>query len=551
MPSLRPRFLVAVLLSLLAAPAAADRLITNDGRILEVKKARKLDSGDYQLVFESGELTCPAKFVASVEIEGDMSDYVPANEDEKKKLADGFVRFRGKWLTKSAYTAELKKQADITKARTAELAAHANFYDGWKKDTKHFEIQSNTSPEILDYYAELLETYYDLMDQRVGIDPSPMLKKTKMKVSIYKNRPEFRELTKVDPGVAGFFNFVDGELHFYHDYQDPSVSEWVALHEGTHLLTFLIEPQARPWIWVNEGVADYFGAASIARNKKGKLEIQPGQLSLERILTVQQAMTDGSFVPLEKLFFLAQGDEFRAFEYAHSWSFVYFLNNAKPEYEKAFKKFFKELYTLGKGVAFDVQLGGGNKFGSWKVVQPAEVRRLLLEKLGKKDLVALEEEWKAYITSIPIDAPRARFQRGLSAIHESGDAEKRGLDDIEAAIAAGIDDPRAYWARAILRLSVKGGRAESQADMAKAVELAPLDAGLHANLAQLSAGLTLRTPGLTLSFGDEAKLVDDDDALILAERHFALAAEIAPENELVRDSRKTFLDLLEKKTSKR
>src|SRR5262245_14611196 len=107
MPSLRPNPLVAVLLSLLAAPATADRLITNDGRILEVKKARKLENGDYQLVFESGELACPAKFVASVEIEGDMSDYVPANEDEKKKLADGFVRYRGKWLTKSAYTAEL------------------------------------------------------------------------------------------------------------------------------------------------------------------------------------------------------------------------------------------------------------------------------------------------------------------------------------------------------------------------------------------------------------------------------------------------------------
>ena len=241
----------------------ADRLVTNDGRVLELKKARALPDGNYQLVFESGEILCPKRFVASVEIEGDMSDYVPATEDERKKLADGYVRYRGKWLGKAAYQAELAKQADVTKARTAELAAHAKFYDGWKKETKHFALQSNTSPEILDYYAELLECYYDLMDQRVGIDPSPMLKKTKMKVSVYKSRPEFTELTKRPPGVAGFFNFVDGELHFYHDYQDPSVSNWIALHEGTHLLTFIIEPQALPWIWINEGVADYFGSATV------------------------------------------------------------------------------------------------------------------------------------------------------------------------------------------------------------------------------------------------------------------------------------------------
>jgi hypothetical protein len=59
---------------------------------------------------------------------------------------------------------------------------------------------------VLAYYADLLEAYYDLMDQRVGIDPSPSLKKTKMKVSVYKSRPEFTELTKADPGVAGFFS---------------------------------------------------------------------------------------------------------------------------------------------------------------------------------------------------------------------------------------------------------------------------------------------------------------------------------------------------------
>ncbi|MSR60975.1 MAG: DUF1570 domain-containing protein [Planctomycetes bacterium] len=550
--STRPSKLVALLCGalLLGLPASADRLITKDGRILELKKARVLPDGSYQLVFESGEITCPKEFVASVEIEGDMSDYVPANEDEKKKLADGFVRYRGKWLSKAAYQAELNKQTELTKARTAELAAHSQFRDGWKKETKHFQIQSNTSPEILDYYAELLESYYDMMDQRVGIDPSPTLKRTKMKVCVYKNRPEFRALTKVDPGVAGFFNFVEGELHFYHDYQDPAISQWVALHEGTHLLTFLIEPQALPCIWINEGVADFFGSALVGKSKKGKLEIQPGQLSLERVLTVQQALKDGKAIPLEKLFFMPR-EEFQAFAYAHAWSFVYFLNTAKPEYEKGFKKFFKDFYTIGKGVAFKALVAGGNKYGSWKEVPPEEVRRLLLERLGVKDVAALEAEWQAYIAAIDIDAPLARYKRGLFTLQSSQGKEDlaAALADLEAAIEGGVNAPRAFWARGVLQLIIKGSEKTAAADFRKAVELAPLEGGFRANLAQMLGGLSLRTPSLTvqLSADDQEKLTGSEEALAEAEGLFRLACELDPENELLRESRDSFEDLLQKK----
>lgn len=538
------------LAALLAPPAAADRLITHDGRILEVKKARELPGGDYQLVFESGEITCPKRFVASVEIEGDMSDYVPANEDEKKKLAQGYVRYQGKWMSKSAYEAELARAAGLTKARTAELAAHAQFHDGWTKETKHFQLQSNTSPEVLDYYAELLETYYELMDQRVGIAPSPMLKKTKMRVSIYKSRPEFTQLTQQPPGVAGFFSPSDGELRFYHDYQDPSVSDWVALHEGTHLLTFLIEPQAEPCIWINEGIADYFGAARIARNKKGKLEIKTGELSLERLLTVQQAMADGSFIPLEKLF-LVPDEEFEAFEYAHAWSFVYFLNSSRPEYEKAFKKFFKELYSLAKGVAFDL-LEDGGQYGGTKIVPPKEVRRLLLEKLGQKNAVKLEEEWKAFISAIPIDAPQARFQRGLEGLYSAVEPDEleRAMDDLDAAIENGVTDARAFWARGSLRLFVGREDEKSVADYRRAVELAPLDGGYRGALAGMLSGVLQVIPGLPIeeTEADVKSLTGSDEALGEAETHIKLACELEPENDELRAARDLFLDLLQRKS---
>jgi hypothetical protein len=533
-----------VVACVLAPAALADRLVTHDGRILEVKKARELPDGNYHLIFEGGEIVCPKHFVASVEIEGDMSDYVPQNEDEKKKLAQGYVRYRGKWLSKPAYETELARTAELSRARTADLAAHAEFHDGWTKETKHFRLQSNTSPEVLERYAELLETYYDLMDQRVGIDPSPTLKKTKMRVSIYKSRAEFAELTDAPPEWAGFFDPNLGELHFYHDYQTPSESEGTALHEGTHLLTFLIEPQADPCIWINEGVADYFGSARITRDKKGKLDIRVGELLIERVLTVQQAMSDGSYIPLEKLF-VVPDEEFEAFEYAHAWSFVYFLNKARPEYEKAFKRFFRELYSIAKGVAFELE-------GRMKIVPRAEVRRLLLERLGIKDVAKIEAEWKSFITAIPIDAPRARFLRGLETMYTAEDRDeiKLALQDLDDAAEGGVEDPYLFWARGTLRLFVKGDRKATIEDYRKAVVLAPLQGTFRATLAGLLSGVMLVMPGVLLEYEDDEAmtLVADDEALSEAEGLYNLACELEPDNEDLRSARDTFLDLLQKKS---
>jgi len=542
--------LVAWLCALLlfAPPARADRLITKDGRILELKKARALPNGDYQLVFASGEITCPKEFVASVEIEGDMSDYVPANEEEKKKLADGFVRFRGKWLSKAAYQSELSKQAELTKARTAEFAAHSRFNDGWEKETKHFLFKTDTSPELLEHYAEMLESYYDLMDQRVGIKPSPTLRRTKMKVNIYKSREEFLQFTKKEEDVLGFFSFLDEELQFFHNYEDPGQSQWTALHEGTHLLTYLIEPQAWPQIWANEGVADYFGSAKVVKDKKGKLVITPGELQVDRVLTVQQAIQEQKFVPLDRLFHI-EGEAYRGFEYCHSWSFVYFLNNSK--YEPAFRKFFKDFYGVAKGVKFELEEGFPNQQGAAKIIPPDEVQRLLLDKLGVKDLAKLQQEWLDFVAAIPIDGPEARFKRGLEGLYGVDDEQglQRSLEDLEAAIGGGVKDPRAYWARGLLQLMSKGEAEPTIADFRRAVELAPLEASYRANLAQMLSGMSLLLPGDESGTAEKEELDGSEDELVEAELHFGLACELAPDNEMLRESRDAFLKLLQAKTS--
>jgi len=537
----------------LALPAAADRLITHDGRILDVDKARLLPDGSYRLEFENGVILCPAALVASVEMEGDMSDYKPANEDEKKKLAEGFVRLRGKWMTKVAYQAEMAREAETRRKRTDDLAQHARFRDGWTKDTKHFSFKTNTSPELLDYYADLLEAYYDLMDERLGIKPSPSLRRTQMQVNIYKNEAEFHKLSGAGYGVLGFFDFRKEELQFFHDYQEPKKSEWVALHEGTHLLTYLIEPQAWPQIWINEGVADYFGMSKITRDKKGRIVIQPGELQVDRVLTVQQAIEDGEYIPLDKLFFIDRS-EYRGFEYAHGWSLVYYLQNSP--YEKGFKRFFKELYTLPKGVAYDSENGFPNQQGVAKIVPPPEVKRLLLDRLGVKDLAKLEEQWLAFVKAIPIDAPLALYKRGLRTYYTAGDkeAQQRGRDDIEAAIAGGIEDARAYWLRGMYALEIDGDRAKCEENLRKAIDIAPLEAEFRNGLAGILAGglsVGLSTGGISIQVKDaDEKLTGTPEELGEAKELFGLACELDPDNDYYQDEYAHFLELYEKTGAK-
>jgi hypothetical protein len=355
-----------------ALPALADRVLTRDGRVLAVKKARVEGTG-YRFTFEHGDIVVNAKDgVQSVEIEGDMSEYVPQNDDEKQKLEQGYVKYKGKWFSKPGYEEELRKEHEKSKARTAELALHSEWRNAWKKETAHFKLVSDTSSELLDYYADLLETYYRLMDDRFGIEPTLEMRRTKMTVNIYKGYEELHKLADrnagIGPGVLGFFWSADNTLNFYHDYEDPPRSTWVALHECTHLLTYLIDQQYVPQIWLNEAVADYFGSSRVERDKKGKLVIHPGELQTDRVLTVQQAIRCGTSPPpktgeasaadggasakkssgaqsrpdtkLEDLFKLTR-EQFDGFQYAHAWSFVYFLNNFENgKYQKAFNKFF-------------------------------------------------------------------------------------------------------------------------------------------------------------------------------------------------------------------
>jgi tetratricopeptide (TPR) repeat protein len=480
--------------------------------------------------------------VREVEIEGDMSDYVPQNDDEKAKLAQGYVKFRGRWMSAPAYKEELRKNFEDSKKRTEEIKAHSDWSNAWTKSTKHFVFKTNTSPELLDYYSELLEAYYDLQDERIGIHPPIALSRKKMTVNIYKSNADFHNYAAapdIGPSVLGYFWAYDQTLNFYHEYSEPEQTTWVALHECTHLLTYLVDPQYQSQIWVNEGVADFFGSSKVYYGKNKKIVIEPGQLQTDRILTVQQALKDENasgpatagakvknnkgrpFTKLEDLFMLKR-EEFDGFQYAHAWSFVYFLNTTgNGKYAKSFSKFFKGLYTTEKGLPVKTDQGG-------KRVEPQDIRNYLLAKLGVKDVAALEAEWKAFVAAIPIDGVPARLKRGLNSVRR-GDFES-ALEDLNAAIDGGATDPRAWYARGKAEMFL-GKRDEAMADTQKAVEMAPLAANYRYGLSLLMVGIvTTGGPG-GFRLNDDGEKIKNDEAKAQA----GLAMELDPENERFRE----------------
>jgi len=359
------------------------------------------------------------------------------------------------------------------------------------------------------------------------------MKRIKPWVNVHKSREELIARARgdfVDEKIGGYFSPSDRSLNFFHDFKDPSQSDWMGMHECTHLLTYLIDPDYVPQVWINEAVADYFSCAAVSTDSKGRVRIEPGQIQTDRLLTVQEAFRQRRNLPLEKLFVLEPG-EFTAFHYAHAWSFVYFLQN-QPKYAKRFEPFFKELYTQRlKGCAPQAVLSG-SKTGQRTFYTPEDICDALLARLRVKDLARLEVEWLDYVASIPIESAEARFKRAYQASRSPGRDSRAALADADFAIHNGYEEPRAFWVRGYLNIQ-SGESGAALSDFRIATELAPLDATFRADLAWALSGW----------WGQGRPAAADRSALDEARTHFDLAAVLEPNNRLFAELAHKFREL--------
>jgi tetratricopeptide (TPR) repeat protein len=268
-------------------------------------------------------------------------------------------------------------------------------------------------------------------------------------------------------------------------------------------------------------VADFFGSANILIDKKGKITIEPGQLQTDRVLTVQKAIEDKNDTKLKDLFFIDR-NAFDGFQYAHAWSFVYFLNEYdKGKYQKGFQKFFKDLYTVKKGIPYESVPAAGPT-GRGKQVSPEDIRDLLLKAIRVKDVEDLEKQWKEFVKAIPIEGRDARLKRGLRSVM-MGDF-KDAVEDLDVAIELGAEDPRAWASRGRAKALTSGPKSGIK-DLETAVEKDPLNAAFRNELSGLLVGSI--STGFFRASGGGDKLFTNEEA----KKQAGLAVELDPENE--------------------
>ncbi len=478
-----------------ADETCSDSLHLKDGRFVDGIPIERADGG-LRLKYPSGDVFVPSALVADYVATSAAGDVEARDEEERAKLEKGLVPFEGKWVPKARRDAAIKERTEQKRKQLEELKSHREWRNRYKKETKHFAFEHTIPPEIAQSYMDLLETYYDVFTKKWNIRPGP--KTGKLPVCIYSDRKAFNRVSGAPYGVIGYFKFVDPkELDLYYDRLDERLTIDVLFHEGNHYLTHLIDPKFNYPAWVNESLAEYYGASQWDSAKR---EMSVGHIQEGRLVVIWDAIAGEEWLGLEEMIRI---DRFSAIHYAWGWSFVHFLMET-PAYASKFQKFYIGL-AKDKGIK--------RVPWAWDMVEvpPDEQIKALRSYLGVKDLKALEKEWHDYIrNTLKIEGGRG-FEKAGDWARTNG-LEIKAKRFYEKAIELGSTNPLTHhnFGRMLIDKHEEIDRGIGL--VRKAVELDPLNARFYATLAQ----------GLKRKGGEENEKE--------AERLKQLAVEIDPDD---------------------
>jgi tetratricopeptide (TPR) repeat protein len=349
--------------------------------------------------------------------------------------------------------------------------ARREWVNRYKLKTENFEFEYTIDPDIMKGFAELMEVYYKNFTKEWDIKRPPKL--GRLKVCFYHDQDYFHQVSGAPPGVIGYFRFFEPmELDFFYDRLDQALTIDVMFHETNHYLTTLIDPKFHYPIWINESLAEYYGASQWdPKTKKMTL----GRLQEGRLATVQEAIKANEWQGLEALIRLEQR-QFDATHYAWGWTFVYWLLENKETRQK-----FKDFYlALGR----DKTVKREAMPQLLKFVPPEEQIRLLLKYLGAKDLATLEKGWHDHVRSLQASSGRGFYEAGRTAL--LFDKPLKAERFLREAIKVDYKTPEVY---ATLGQALWRSRksAEAVEAMRQAVVLDPLNGEFYLGLARALA----------------------------------------------------------------
>lgn len=460
------RFLITALgAALVAAPLPAqDSLQLTDGRFVIGPKMTRAEDG-IVIHFDHGDVKVLNDIVKACTAMGAIEDGNWTDE-EKEKLAKGLVPFDGRWISAERRDKELEKRREEREEKIAEAREHRKWRNHHVTKTRNFEFHYTIDPDVMEGYMDLMETYFSEFTKEWGIRKPR--KAGRLKVCFYHDQDYFHQVGGAPQGVIGYYRFVEPrELNFYYDRLDQEMTVDVMFHETNHYLTHLIDLDFRYPAWVNESLAEYYGASEWDPEKK---EMEIGHIQEGRLAVIQDEIKTDDWQGLEDMIRLEQ---FNAVHYAWGWSFVHFLLQS-DEYEKGFKKFYL-------GLARDRGVERKPYFWDMKQVEPDEQIRLLKGYLRIDSLEELEKEWHDYVRGLQAASHRGYLRAGQIALAHGMPIKAQRL--FRTAIEMGSMSPLAHYGYG-RALEQKGKLDEALEQFDKAIEIDPLEGLYYVRKAQ-------------------------------------------------------------------
>jgi len=478
-------FAVVVVSSLLAAFAAAqDSAQLKDGRFVLDKKMTRTEKG-LTVHFKHGDVFIPDALVMDTTARAADGSHRKLSPKDQAKVDKGLVFFNGRWM--SAKNAD-KARARVKKVREAnikEAKAHQAWKDRYITKTRNFQFEYTIDQRVMKDFSNMLETYYKYFTKEWGIRKPRKL--GKLKVCFYHDREYFNQVSGAGGGTLAYFRFVQPiELNFFYDRMDADYTYDVMFHEANHYLTYLIDPSFRYPLWVNEGLAEYYGASEY--NKKTK-KMKVGALQEGRLAVIQGMIKanlknkkgTGTEVGQAKWMGLEQlidetANGISAMHYSWAWSFMHFVFHGKnKKYASKFKKFY---LALPRDSAIKRTEPDGYRM---RTIKPEEQKKALQRYLGVSSLKALEKEWHDYIRTLKAVGHRGKHSAGQFAMWSNMPIKAQRL--FTEAIEAGSTNPLTWYYLGQAQYQ-KDKYTEAEESFKKVIEMDPLNGMAYIRLAR-------------------------------------------------------------------
>jgi tetratricopeptide (TPR) repeat protein len=435
--------------------------------------------------FKHGDVFLPDAMVMDTTARAADGSHRKLSPKDQAKVDKGLVYFNGRWMSAKNAERARARVKKVREERIREAKAHQAWKDRHIKKTRNFQFEYTIDPRVMKDFSNMMETYYKVFTKEWKIRKPSKL--GKLKVCFYHDADYFHQVSGAPRGVLGYFRFVQPiELDFYYDRMDEDYTYDVMFHEANHYLTYLIDPQFRYPRWVNEGLAEYYGASEYdKKTKKMSMgHIQEGRLAVIQDLikaNLKNKKGTGSDIGEAKWMGLEQLiDEtargISSMHYAWAWSFMHFVfHGQNKKYTSKFKKFY---LGLAKDKSIKRTAPDGYRM---RTVEPAEQKKALRRYLGVNDLKALEKEWHDYVRGLKATGPRGKMRAGQFALWSNMPIKAQRL--LTESIEAGSKNPLTwyYLGQAQYR---KDKHSEAEESFKKVIEMDPLNGMAYIHLAR-------------------------------------------------------------------